>query len=269
MGEQAEGGRGGPASEGRGRAPGPRYDERGLVPAIVQDARTREVLTLAYVNGESLRRTLETGETWFWSRSRRALWHKGETSGNTQRVVGLTLDCDLDALLVEVEPAGPACHTGRETCFHMPLDGAPADPDAADVADLGNTAAGIADVADAAAGAANAVGGGVGEREGEAAGGFGGVVESLYAVVEGRRREMPEGSYTTYLFEQGLNKILKKVGEESAETIIAAKDGDDRALTSEISDLIYHLVVLMVERGQSLEAVAGELRLRAAGRGAR
>jgi len=235
------------------------------MPAVVQDARTREVLTLAYVNEESLRRTIETGETWFWSRSRRALWHKGETSGHTQRVVGLSLDCDADALLILVEPAGPACHTGRETCFHQPLNGAPpvATPGA------GEARGGPEALGESGPGGA---GGREGEegREGEAdpkAAGFGRVIEDLYAVVENRRREMPEGSYTTYLFGQGLNKILKKVGEESAETIIAAKDGDGAALTSEISDLLYHLVVLMVERGQSLEAVAGELRRRAAGKG--
>jgi phosphoribosyl-AMP cyclohydrolase / phosphoribosyl-ATP pyrophosphohydrolase len=236
MTEQDEGAGREPGREAHGSVPAPRYDERGLMPAVVQDARTREVLTLAYVNEESLRRTVETGETWFWSRSRQSLWHKGETSGHTQRVVGLSLDCDEDALLIVVEPDGPACHTGQATCFHHPLHAAPA------------------------------VRGGTAE-EGPA--GFGLVVEQLYALVEGRRQKMPEGSYTTYLFEQGLNKILKKVGEESAETIIAAKDEDPRALTAEIADLIYHLVVLMVERGQSLEAVANELLRRAGGRDAK
>jgi phosphoribosyl-AMP cyclohydrolase / phosphoribosyl-ATP pyrophosphohydrolase len=236
MTEQDEGAGREPGREAHGSVPAPRYDERGLMPAVVQDARTREVLTLAYVNEESLRRTVETGETWFWSRSRQSLWHKGETSGHTQRVVGLSLDCDEDALLIVVEPDGPACHTGQATCFHYPLHAAPA------------------------------VRGGTAE-EGPA--GFGLVVEQLYALVEGRRQKMPEGSYTTYLFEQGLNKILKKVGEESAETIIAAKDEDPRALTAEIADLIYHLVVLMVERGQSLEAVANELLRRAGGRDAK
>jgi phosphoribosyl-ATP pyrophosphohydrolase/phosphoribosyl-AMP cyclohydrolase len=238
MDEQGDGGRRGPVDEKPGSRPIPIYDERGLIPTIVQDAFTREVLTLAYVNEESLRRTVETGETWFWSRSRQALWHKGETSNHTQRVVSLTLDCDDDALLVIVEPAGPACHTGQTSCFHHPLPGGCDESEA------------------------------VGSRT-TTASGFGPVVEELYSLIETRRREMPEGSYTTYLFEQGLNKILKKVGEESAETIIAAKDGDPAALTSEISDLIYHLVVLMVERGQSLEAVAAELRGRSAGRSGR
>jgi phosphoribosyl-ATP pyrophosphohydrolase/phosphoribosyl-AMP cyclohydrolase len=193
-----------------------RFDERGLVPAVVQDARTREVLTLAYMNEESLRRTLSEGETWFWSRSRAELWHKGATSGNTQRVVDVRLDCDSDALVVLVEPRGPACHTGTVSCFGS-------------------------------------------EEVGQSAVSIGGVLEELYAVIEGRRREMPEGSYTTYLFEKGLNKILKKVGEEAAETIIAAKDEDASALTAEAADLVYHLLVLMVERGLTLEALAGEL----------
>ena len=201
-----------------------RFDERGLVPAVVQDARTREVLTLAYMNAESLARTLAEGETWFWSRSRAKLWHKGATSGNTQRVVSVRLDCDSDALVVLVEPRGPACHTGARSCFKD-------------------------------------------EGEGEPGEGIGPVLERLYAVIEGRRREMPADSYTTYLFEKGLNKILKKVGEESAETIIAAKDGDAAALTSETADLVYHLLVMLVERGVKLEAVGAELASRAAEKG--
>jgi phosphoribosyl-ATP pyrophosphohydrolase/phosphoribosyl-AMP cyclohydrolase len=200
-----------------------RFDERGLVPAVVQDARTREVLTLAYMNEESLRRTLEEGETWFWSRSRSELWHKGATSGNTQRVVEVRLDCDSDALVVLVEPRGPACHTGATSCF----------------------------VSEA----------------GEVEANFGAVLEEVYRVVSDRRREMPEGSYTTYLFEKGLNKILKKVGEESAETIIAAKDGDLEALKAETADLLYHLVVMMVERGVTLEEVGRVLARRRKGKG--
>jgi phosphoribosyl-ATP pyrophosphohydrolase/phosphoribosyl-AMP cyclohydrolase len=188
-----------------------RFDERGLVPAVVQDAHTREVLTLAYMNEESLRRTLEEGETWFWSRSRSELWHKGATSGNTQRVVEVRLDCDSDALVVLVEPRGPACHTGATSCFGVEAEG-------------------------------------VGVN-------LGAMLEEVYRVVSERRRELPEGSYTTYLFEKGLNKILKKVGEESAETIIAAKDGDLEALKAETADLLYHLVVMLVERGLSLEDV--------------
>jgi phosphoribosyl-ATP pyrophosphohydrolase/phosphoribosyl-AMP cyclohydrolase len=219
-----------------------RFDERGLVPAVVQDARTREVLTLAYMNEESLRRTLSEGETWFWSRSRAELWHKGATSGNTQRLVGVMLDCDSDALVVLVEPRGPACHTGAVSCFGN------------DEAAKAETARGPGD--SEAAGSSRRQGSGLGD-----------VLEELYGVIEGRRREMPAGSYTTYLFEKGLNKILKKVGEESAETIIAAKDGDTAALTAETADLVYHLLVLLVERGLTLEALGGELARRRGGKG--
>lgn len=194
-----------------------RFDERGLIPAIVQNAATREVLTLAYMNRESLARTIETKETWFWSRSRNELWHKGETSGNTQRVVSLALDCDRDAIVVLVEPAGPACHTGANSCFNS-VD--------------------------------------------EAETNLGGVLDRLYQLIESRERERPEGSYTTYLFNEGLDKILKKVGEEAAETIIAAKNEDDARLVSEVSDLVYHLLVLLVARGVSLEQVRDELERR-------
>jgi phosphoribosyl-ATP pyrophosphohydrolase/phosphoribosyl-AMP cyclohydrolase len=190
-----------------------KFDERGLIPAIVQHARTREVLTLAYMNAESLARTIETGETWFWSRSRNELWHKGETSGNTQTVVALHSDCDNDALVVLVSPAGPACHTGARSCFDATL----ANED------------------------------------------LGGLLNILYALIESRERELPEGSYTTYLFNSGLDKILKKVGEESAETIIAAKNEDRTRLTAEVADLVYHLLVLLVARGVSLEEVSAEL----------
>ena len=190
-----------------------KFDERGLIPAIVQDARTREVLTLAYMNDESLARTLETGQTWFWSRSRNELWHKGETSGNTQQVVTLIADCDGDAIVVQVNPAGPACHTGARSCFD--------DEDANE--DLGP------------------------------------LLANLYRVIESRAAERPEGSYTTYLFNSGLDKILKKVGEEAAETIIAAKNEDAARLSSEVADLLYHVVVLLVERGISLDDVGAEL----------
>ena len=201
-----------------------RFDESGLVPAIVQDATTKEVLTLAYMNGESLRRTLETGETHFWSRSRAELWHKGATSGNTQRVVELRRDCDADALVVLVTPRGPACHTGARSCFGN--DGA--EEQAAEVEPLGV------------------------------------VLEKLYALVETRRAERPAGSYTTYLFDKGIDKILKKIGEEAAETIIAAKNPEHEPLVSEMSDLLFHLTVLMVERGVKLEDLKAELARRAA-----
>jgi phosphoribosyl-AMP cyclohydrolase / phosphoribosyl-ATP pyrophosphohydrolase len=187
-----------------------KFDERGLIPAIVQNAETREVLTLAYMNEESLARTLETRETWFWSRSRKELWHKGETSGNTQQVVSVGLDCDGDAILILVNPAGPACHTGAVSCFDLP------------------------------------------ERPDH-------LLEQLYQLIQTRERERPPGSYTTYLFNEGIDKILKKLGEESAETIIAAKNDDSQRLISEVSDLVYHLLVLLVARGVSLQEVGKEL----------
>lgn len=193
-----------------------KFDEHGLIPAIVQDVRTREVLTLAYMNRESLTRTIESQQTWFWSRSRRELWHKGETSGNTQQVVSITLDCDGDALVVMVQPEGPACHTGAVSCF---------------------------------------------ETETHATA-IGAVLDQLHDLIERRERERPGDSYTTYLFDEGLDKILKKLGEETAETIIAAKNEEQSRLVSEVSDLVYHLLVLLVARGVSLEAIAKELEQR-------
>ena len=188
-----------------------KFDEKGLIPAIVQDANTREVLTLAYMNRESLARTLETQQTWFWSRSRNELWHKGETSGNTQRVVEVVADCDNDAIVVLVEPGGPACHTGARSCFDLKTT------------DLGQ------------------------------------LLAQLYELIESRERDRPDDSYTTYLFEQGIDKILKKVGEEAAETIIAAKNEEAGPLASEVSDLLYHLLVLLVARGVTLDEIRGEL----------
>jgi phosphoribosyl-ATP pyrophosphohydrolase/phosphoribosyl-AMP cyclohydrolase len=211
-----------------------KFDEQGLIPVVVQDARTRQVLTLAYMNAESLRKTLETGETWFWSRSRSSLWHKGETSGNTQRVVGARLDCDNDALNLLVVANGPACHTGAESCFHHQIQGDESLVPYALVADYQPTST-------------------------ASYSGLTEVLVRLYALVESRNRDRPEDSYTTYLFNQGLDKILKKVGEESAETIIAAKNNDRSALVKETADLLYHLVVLLVERGVKLEDVGNEL----------
>jgi phosphoribosyl-ATP pyrophosphohydrolase/phosphoribosyl-AMP cyclohydrolase len=204
-----------------------RFDDQGLIPVVVQNARTLQVLTLAYMNAESLNRTLDSHETWFWSRSRSCLWHKGETSGNTQRVVDVLVDCDNDALTVLVVPSGPACHTGAETCFHN---------------DIGFDT--------------------LIENQGDKERNLGEVLDGLYRVVESRQRERPAASYTTYLFDQGLDKILKKVGEESAETIIAAKNEDRDGLAKESADLLYHLLVLFVERGLSLEDVSAELRAR-------
>ena len=189
-----------------------KFDADGLIPAIVQDARTREVLTVAYMNKEALQLTLEQRETYFWSRSRQQLWHKGETSGNSQKVIKVSLDCDQDAVLVEVEPRGPACHTGAYSCFG-------AEPE------------------------------------------IEGVLQELYALIEERKEQRPEGSYTAYLFNSGLDKILKKVGEEATETIVAAKNTDG-GLISETADLIYHLLVLLVERGVTLDEISGELKSR-------
>jgi len=199
-----------------------KFDERGLIPAIVQDVRTREVLTLAYMNAESFARTVETKETWFWSRSRNKLWHKGETSGNTQKVVELLLDCDGDAIVVLVDPAGPACHTGAQSCFGS-----------AGTAQLITTDQ---------------------------------LLDRLYDLVKEREKTRPADSYTSYLFNQGLDKILKKLGEESTETIVAAKNNEDERLISEVADLVYHLIVLLVARGISLDQIRAELgRRRTAG----
>src|SRR5437588_2799698 len=190
-----------------------KFGADGVIPAIIQDARTREVLTVAYMNREALQLTLERSETYFWSRSRQQLWHKGETSGNLQKVVKVSLDCDQDAGLVEVDPRGPACHTGSYSCFGV-------------------------------------------EPEVE------GILQELYAVIEQRKEQRPEGSYTTYLFNSGLDKILKKVGEEATETIVAAKNVETGRLVSETSDLIYHLLVLLVERGVTLDEITQELKQR-------
>ena len=192
-----------------------KFDERGLIPAIVTDARTGQVLTLAWMNRESLGISMEKELTCFWSRSRQELWLKGETSGNYQHIVSITADCDRDALLVAVEKDGPACHTGAESCFHAPVWQS-------------------------------------GTRQEFH-------LRDLYALLEGRKRDKPEGSYTTYLFEKGLDKILKKVGEESTEVIIAAKAEDRRETVYELADLLYHAMVLMVEMGIPLEEVRQEL----------
>ncbi|HLA10158.1 MAG TPA: bifunctional phosphoribosyl-AMP cyclohydrolase/phosphoribosyl-ATP diphosphatase HisIE [Pyrinomonadaceae bacterium] len=197
-------------------------DEFELIPVVVQDASSLEVLTLAYMSEESLQRTIDSGETWFWSRSRNQLWHKGETSGHTQRVVSMTLDCDADALRVMVEPKGPACHTGERSCFHNAL--VEKYPHAEQPhSSLGKT------------------------------------LTDLYSIVGARKRELPESSYTAYLFKQGLDKILKKLGEECAETLIAAKNEDPEALIGETCDLLYHLTVLLVEREITWDDISTEL----------
>lgn len=204
-----------------------KFDAHGLIPAVVQDTHTRRVLMLAYMSVESLAKTLATGEAWFWSRSRSKLWHKGESSGNTQRVVDVLVDCDNDAITLLVTPNGPACHTGAESCFHHEIQMASRSERE--------------------------------EHEELVVPPLGEVLDRLYELVETRQRERPEHSYTTYLFSQGLDKILKKLGEETAETIIAAKNDERGPLVKESADLLYHLVVMFVERGVSLEDVSAEL----------
>lgn len=205
-----------------------RWDASGLVPAIVQDAQSKQVLMMAYMNRESLRLTLESGETWFWSRSREELWHKGATSGNVQTVVSMTYDCDGDTLLLLVDPKGPACHTGQTTCFYNEIT-----------------------VQGQKSGTAN-------NRAAAESGRFA-VLAELEEVIAQREVERPEGAYTTYLFDKGVDKILKKVGEEASETIIAAKNKDNAELKLEISDLIYHLLVLLQERKLPLDEIMDEL----------
>ena len=192
-----------------------KFDEKGLIPAVVTDYYTKQVLTVAYMNKESLQKTIDTKLTCFYSRSRQQLWLKGETSGNYQHVVSITTDCDNDALVIEVKKDGPACHTGSESCFTKPVF--------------------------------------VNEDEKAFA------IDNLYQMLVGRKTDMPAGSYTTYLFEKGLDKILKKVGEESTEVIIAAKAEDRAETIYEIADLAYHVMVLMIEAGISLEDIHREL----------
>ena len=192
-----------------------KFDEKGLIPAIVVDAETKKVLTLAYMNRESLEISMEKQLTCFWSRSRQELWLKGETSGNYQHIVSITADCDRDALVVEVNKDGPACHLGTDSCFTNPV---------------------------------------FASDENHAF-----TLEGLMALIRGRKTEKKEGSYTTYLFEKGIDKILKKVGEESTEVIIAGKAGDKAETVYEIADLTYHVMVLMIQMGISLEDIHKEL----------
>lgn len=193
-----------------------KFNHHGLIPAIVVDASTKKVLTLAYMNRESLAISMEEGRTCFWSRSRQELWRKGETSGNVQHIVDITVDCDRDALVITVNKEGPACHQGTDSCFNDQVYVSEDQPHPFSV-------------------------------------------EGLYALLQGRKEQLPEGSYTTYLFQKGLDKILKKVGEESTEVIIAGKAEDKAETIYEIADLMYHVMVLMVEMGISVEDVMKEL----------
>ena len=192
-----------------------KFDEKGLIPAVIVEAGTHRLLMVAYMNRESLKISMETGKTCFWSRSRQELWTKGETSGNYQHIVSITADCDLDTLKVVVEKDGPACHTGAETCFFTPV------------------------------------------YQSEEKSDF--TMDALMELIRGRKTNPQEGSYTTYLFRKGLDKILKKIGEESTEVIIAAKDNDPKETIYEISDLVYHVMVMMIEQGISLEDIRREL----------
>ncbi|OAS19680.1 bifunctional phosphoribosyl-AMP cyclohydrolase/phosphoribosyl-ATP diphosphatase HisIE [Paenibacillus oryzisoli] len=203
-----------------------KYDAQGLVPAIVQDAVSKEVLMLAYMNSESLQRTIQTGDTWFWSRSRNELWNKGATSGHTQKVKALRYDCDADTLLVLVEQVGPACHNGSYTCFTANIAVEGSSEEAVPAATGGDRFA---------------------------------ILAELEAVIASRDAERPEGAYTTYLFEKGVDKILKKVGEETAEVIIAAKNKDNDELRYEASDLIFHLMVLLRNNKLPLDDIMKEL----------
>ena len=189
-----------------------KFDEKGLIPAIVVDAVTRDVLTLAYMNKESLQISLEEERTCFYSRSRQQLWRKGETSGNVQHIVNIKADCDKDALVVYVNKEGPACHLGTDSCFNEDV--------------FGNEPFSV---------------------------------KALYSLIEGRRTEKKEGSYTTYLFEKGIDKMLKKVGEECTEVIIAAKADDKRETVYEVADLAYHVLVMMVQMGIGVEDIICEL----------
>jgi len=195
------------------------YDENGLIPAIVQDNTTGKVLMLAYMNEASLTKTIETKETWFFSRSRQELWNKGATSGNRQKLKSISYDCDQDTLLIQVDPVGPACHTGETSCFYQAIY------------DDGKTP----------------------NRE---------VIHQLATNIKNRRQEPIEGSYTTYLFKEGIDKILKKIGEETSEVIIGAKNEDKQELTWEISDLIYHTLVLMELSGVDIQDIKNELHQR-------
>jgi phosphoribosyl-ATP pyrophosphohydrolase/phosphoribosyl-AMP cyclohydrolase len=216
-----------------------KYDDQGLIPAIVQDAGTGQVLMLAYMNAEALAKTLETGETWFWSRARQTLWHKGATSGNVQPVEEIHYDCDADALLVRVHPTGPACHTGQESCFYRSLDrsvGAGPEACSGGLCPPSRSPALTTPVgADAFS------------------------LQQLYQVIQDRRQNPVPGSYTASLFDAGLPKIAQKVGEEAAEVLVAALAQEDQRLIEEAADLAYHLLVLLAARGITPATITAEL----------
>lgn len=201
-----------------------KYNDRGLIPAVLQDYESGEVLMLAYMNKKAFKKTIETGKACFWSRSRQEIWLKGNTSGNYQEVQNIYLDCDGDALLVQVKPEGPACHTGEKSCFFQHLAGA--------------------------------------DKEDFAFQKKASFLQVLSEVIAARKKELPENSYTTYLFEKGIDKITKKLAEEAAEVIIAAKNEDEEEIIYESADLIYHLLVLLESNRISVEQIFSELKSR-------
>ncbi|QGT98821.1 Phosphoribosyl-AMP cyclohydrolase [Candidatus Syntrophocurvum alkaliphilum] len=208
-----------------------KFDEKGLMPAIIQDINSGQVLMMAYMNEESLNKTIETNKTWFYSRSRQELWMKGESSGHIQDVKKIMYDCDADTLLIQVEQTGVACHTGHYSCFYNDIEGNEIEETVFDADNIYS-------------------------KESAA------ILYELQEIIQQRKEEMPEGSYTTYLFEKGIDKILKKVGEENAEVIIAAKNKGKNELIYETSDLIYHLLVLLAEKDIELSQILTELRKR-------
>jgi len=224
-----------------------KYNSSDLMPAVVQDYNTKDVLMVAYVNKESLKMSLESGETVFYSRSRQELWHKGETSGNTQEIKEIYYDCDQDTILFMVDPAGPACHTGAYSCFYRKM-AEDTELKAEEMKQKEIEAQNIE--ADLAALAAEADNFELNEEN---------IVNFLYNLILERKKEMPEESYTTYLFREGIDKILKKVGEESAEVIIASKNEPRQELILESADLLYHMLVLLVEREISPAEIKAEL----------
>lgn len=205
---------------------GLKYDDQGLIPAIIQEASTNEVLMLAYMNKESLTKTLETGQTWFYSRSRQELWNKGATSGHYQKIIDIAYDCDDDTLLIKVQQTGSACHTGQKSCFYNKLSSTTEDIAQEQTTEIGDT------------------------------------IKAVYEIILDRQEKRPEKSYTTYLFNEGQDKILKKIGEEATEMVIASKNNDKEEITYETSDFIYHMLVLMVYHGIKPEDLAAELNKR-------
>ncbi len=234
-----------------------KYNKEGLVPAIVQDIRTDEVLMLAYMNEESLKKTVETGRAHYYSRSRQKLWLKGETSGHFQKVRSISFDCDFDAILIKVEQTGTACHTGHHSCFYTRLDADELRSDKELDNETENSDRGAENTGESGASCES-------ETEGKGTRTTKGseVLKEVFDVITDRLTNPKEGSYTNYLFTKGLDKILKKVGEEACEVVIASKNGRQDEIKAEIADLLYHIMVLLAERGMTLDDVYGEMERR-------